>query len=332
MADNNFNSILVSVIMCVYNTPHDFLLESVNSVLSQTYDNFEFIIVDDYSSTDLYIDNVFKDNRIKIIRNDKNHGPSYSRNVAIDASRGKYIAILDSDDISLPTRLEKQVRFMEDNPDVAVCGTWFKFIGDKTHEVKRVIDDNEYYRCCLLFGNSPTMLNPSVMIRKEMLDKQRIRFDEELRYGEDYKLWYQLSKIGRVTNLKEILLYYRVHEKQATRSWQYTSKSNIKENRVEREILNELEVDFSSKEYDIFLTSFKSNYFKPIHYIQLLERLLNANKKSKIYNQEKLVIRVHEQWISVIQNIKNPFKFFKLFINQKGHRKEILKIKLKQFF
>lgn len=145
---------------------------------------------------------------------------------------------------------------MEDNPDVVVCGTWFKLIGDKTHEVKRVIDDNEHYRCCLLFGNSPTIINPSVVIRKDILDKCHIRFDEELRYGEDYKLWYQLSKIGRVTNLKEVLLYYRVHEKQATFNNSKNRQSAKSDNKVKQEMMDELGVNLSIDEQDSYLTLF----------------------------------------------------------------------------
>lgn len=332
MIDNGQNKILVSVIMCVYNTPQEFLLESVNSVLSQSHSNFELIIVDDNSSTYLFDNDVFKDNRIKIIHNDKNHGPSYSRNIAINTSKGKYIAILDSDDISLSTRLEKQVKFMEDNPDVVVCGTWFKFIGGKNHEVKRVIDDNEYYRCCLLFGNSPTIINPSVIIRKDVLDKHNIRFDEELRYGEDYKLWYQLSKLGRVTNLKEVLLYYRVHENQATFNNFKNRQSAKNDNKVKQEMMEELGVNLTLEEQDLLFNFIHSNKWNANKYIELLNRIVEANKKSKKYNQERLELRVHEQWISAIQNVKNPFKVIPLLTKQKGHRKEVLKIKLKQLF
>ena len=179
---------IVSVIMCVHNTKEDFLLEAVNSILGQTLSDLELIIIDDASTNDLFTNDVFKDERIKILKESINHGPAYCRNIGIRNSCGKYIAIMDSDDVALPNRLEAQVNFLEKNDEYVACGTWFKFIGEKDHEVKRLIDDNDYYRCSLLFGNVPTILNPSVMIKKIILSFNGISFDEQLIYGEDNKI------------------------------------------------------------------------------------------------------------------------------------------------
>ena len=330
--EKDYNSILVSVIMCVYNTDQRFLIDAVKSILAQTHSFLELIIVDDCSSLNLYDNIIFENNKIKILRNDKNYGPSFSRNRAIDVCKGEYIAIMDSDDISLPMRLEKQVAFMENNPDVVACGSWFKFIGDKSHEVKRNINDHEYYKCCLLFGNSPTILNPSVMIRKATLGKHKIRFDEKLRYGEDYKLWYELSKIGRVTNYEEILVFYRVHNNQATYKNHLVRRSAKSDSVVKKEMMNELGVELSPVEEDVLFNFIYSKKYNPNLYIKLLNRLLNANRTTKIYDQNKLMMRVHEQWILTIQNVKNPFKFICLFFSQKGMRKELIKIKVKQLF
>lgn len=103
---------------------------------------------------------------------------------------------MDSDDYSLPERFERQVSYLEQNQDIAVVGTWFSYFGSRTEEVKRYIDDTEYYRCCLLFGNAPTILNPSTMIRKSFLDKYNIKYDRRLKKAEDYKMWVQLSERG----------------------------------------------------------------------------------------------------------------------------------------
>lgn len=327
---NNFNSVLVSVVMCVYNTPKEYLFDAVKSILNQTHNNLELIIVDDYSTADLYTDDIFKDKRITILKNDKNYGPSYSRNRALDIAKGKYIAIMDSDDISLPNRLEKQIEFMESNPDVVVAGSWFKYFGIKNRDIKRNVDDNEYYKCCLLFGNSPTVLNPSVMIRKEILDNNYIRYDEELRYGEDYKMWYQLSKLGRITNIKEVLVHYRTHEKQATHNYLQERKNDSTCNKVQSEMINELRLDLDEYEKDLFFNFIHAKKYNVNKYIEVLNKILEANKVTNIYKQDKLEQRVHEQWISAVQNVKNPFKIVPLIIKQKGKRKEILSIKLKQ--
>ena len=132
------NSILVSVVMCVYNTPKDYLYEAVKSILNQTHENFEFFIVDDCSEEDLFKNTLFNDERISIIHLNKNSGPAVARNIAIDRAKGKYIAIMDSDDVSLPERFERQIAFMEKNADVVVCGSWFTQFGDKTNEVRKI--------------------------------------------------------------------------------------------------------------------------------------------------------------------------------------------------
>lgn len=326
----NRESPLVSVVMSVYNTPKEFLFDAVNSILNQTYKNIEFIIIDDCSTLEFYNDPIFLDNRIKIYKNIQNGGVGFCSNKGVALSKGKYVARMDSDDIALPTRIEKQVKFMEEHPDVVACGTWFKFFGIKNHEVKRIIDDNEYYRCCLLFGNSPTLLHPSVVIRKEVLKANNINYDSDLRWGEDYDLWCKLTKVGVVTNYKEVLMNYRIHNNQLTRSDEYPKYKNF--HKVGNKLIKELGADLNEKEKDLFFNYLRSENYSPIQYVHVLDKLIAANKISKIYNENKLMLRVHEQWVSVVQHIKNPFKLLRFLINQKGNRKEVLKIKKSQIF
>ena len=151
------DSVLVSVIMANYKTKIEYLQEAINSILSQTYTNFELLVIDDCSqdgSVD-YIKSI-KDDRIKIFINENNRGPAVTRNRGLEEAKGKYIAIMDSDDIALPTRLEKQVEFMENHTDVFVCGTWFEKFGTINMVRKPIIDDFEYYRCQLLFSGNLT--------------------------------------------------------------------------------------------------------------------------------------------------------------------------------
>lgn len=112
--------------MCVYNTQLEYLVTAVKSILTQNYTNIELIIVDDCSSDDLFKDSVFRDQRIVILRNEKNMGPSFSRNRGILASSGEYVAFMDSDDISTVDRLETQLSFLLDNADYVACSSWYK--------------------------------------------------------------------------------------------------------------------------------------------------------------------------------------------------------------
>ena len=310
------NQILVSVIMCVYNTKIEYLLEAVNSILNQTHSNFELIIIDDCSNIDLFTDPVFLDKKIKILRNNINKGPAYSRNKGLDVAKGKYIAVMDSDDISRPLRLERQVAFLENNPNVFALGTWFSFFGDKNHEVKRVIDDNDYYRCCLLFGNIPTLLNPSVMIRKDALDSHCIRWNESLRISEDYLMWVQLAECGVVTKYKEVLLDYRSHINQSTSK---VNKKRLNSNSwiVKQYQLNKLGINATKKDTDLISCS-KAKSLKQLRQINaFVDKIITANNHIKYYEPTKFEIRCNEYIYSLIQKATNPFLFLILFFSKK---------------
>lgn len=146
--------ISISVVMPTFNTPVEFLEEAVNSILAQTFRDFEFIIIDDCSTDDsrFYLDSL-RDERIRLIRNPENLGVTKSLNIGLKAATGKYVARMDSDDISLPTRFEKQFAFMERNPDVVLCGTNIKSFGVYSSVTNTKVTDMDYYRIITLFTN-----------------------------------------------------------------------------------------------------------------------------------------------------------------------------------
>lgn len=326
----NHENILVSVIMCVYNTPEDYLKEAVLSILNQTHRNLELIIVDDCSDYNLFENHIFNDNRVKIFKNDKNCGPAYSRNKALSVSKGTYIAIMDSDDISLPTRLEDQITFLEENRNVVACGTWYQHIGAKNNIVQKAIDDNEYYRCCLLFGNNPTLINPSAMIRKDVLEQNNIIYDNELRFGEDYKMWVQLAKLGIVTNLKKVLIQYRIHEKQVTKDNARKRQSLKYDAKVKLMQLEEISKDFRDEEKELFVQYYGDKRVKPKDYYNLLGKISDLNKQSNVFNQQKLDLRIAEQWEAKLLCTNNPFKLLSTFFVVKKERNNIISIKFNQ--
>ena len=209
----------VSIIMSVYNG-EEFLHDSVESILSQTFTDFEFIIIDDKSTdktSDILKGYSFKDPRIKIITNEKNLGLTKSLNIGIKESSGEYIARMDADDISYPERLQKQFDFMENNLDYGVVGAWAKVIDNKGN----IVDNFEYeetdkeIKTSLIKWNS--IIHPLVLIRKDILSKVN-GYDESFKYAQDYDLWLRLSKETKFVNLPEYLLYYRISNKSITRS------------------------------------------------------------------------------------------------------------------
>jgi len=204
----------ITIITTVYNC-ENYIEESVQSITEQTFENFEYIIVDDGST-----DNTFsvisrlaaKDKRIIIIRNENNIGRVRSLNISLDRAGGKFIAIQDADDISLPQRLEKQYSFLMNNPEYVLVGADITVINEDGKEISHPVrpEKDQDAKFSLLFRC--TFANPSIMFRKEITDKYNIRYDENFLHAEDFRVISQISRHGKVFNMSEKLVKYRKHE------------------------------------------------------------------------------------------------------------------------
>ncbi len=205
---------LVSVIMATYNEPEKYLRESIESILNQTFKNFEFIIVLDNPNNEkaekIIKEYQQRDKRIVFIKNEKNLGRGASRNKAIDIANGRYIAILDADDIALPQRLEKQFKYMEDNKDVDLLFTWVYFI-DEYGNILREFKPEKYKfkEIRKYFFKEHLTVHPSMMIKSDILKK--IKYDEGLVRSQDYDLWIKcIAKNYKFDVIEEFLLKYRI--------------------------------------------------------------------------------------------------------------------------
>lgn len=237
----------ISVVMPTYNTSVPILKEAVESILAQTFRDFEFIIIDDCSTDDdtcSYLQSL-SDERIRIIRNPFNLGVTKSLNIGLSAARGKYIARMDSDDIALPMRFEKQFAFMEDHPDVIMCGTNVEFFGDRSLVTHGRITDMEEYRIKLLYF-SPGPMHPTVFFNRELLRKYNVSYDETLQYAQDYGIYSDISKCGRMYVLEDVLLRYRFHSSQVSKV--HREKQNACSMLVQEKILKELLGEFTKEE------------------------------------------------------------------------------------
>lgn len=204
----------ISVVVPVYNG-ETYLREAIDSVLSQNLTDFELILVND-GSTDKSEDIIlsYKDPRIVYLKKEKNSGIIDTLNLGLEKSKGKYIVRMDADDVSLPGRFAKQFAFMEAHPVVGAAGTAYRSISEKGSKDFFVATDPEVLRTLLLFNSC--LCHPSVIIRKDILTEHQIRYSDQYKHAEDYDLWVQISKVSQLTNLPEILLNYRHHEKQGT--------------------------------------------------------------------------------------------------------------------
>ena len=203
---------LISVLLPVYNAEL-FIEEALQSVLSQTYTNFECIIIDD-ASTDKSVEIIksFNDNRIILIEKEQNTGYTKNLNYGITVAKGKYIARMDADDISLPTRFEKQINQFESNPSLVVCGTIFQIIDSD----KIIYNPETHDAIKLAMLKDSAIGHPTAMIKSSVLKNNSINYDPTYEPAEDYNLWVKLLAHGEFYNIQEVLFLYRVHENQVS--------------------------------------------------------------------------------------------------------------------
>ncbi len=202
----------VSVVMSVYNGEL-YLREAVDSILNQSFTDFEFIIVDDGStdaSPGVLAACAKRDRRIRLLRNASNLGLIPSLNNGLQVACGEYVARQDADDVSLPKRLVLQVQFLDKHPEIGALGTWMTNV-DKTGRrvVWKTPTSHAVIRWSLLFSTS--MAHASVMMRRSLLDGDT-PFRPEMLHAEDYDLWSRLSEKAKLANLPECLYLRREHE------------------------------------------------------------------------------------------------------------------------
>ena len=197
----------VSVIMPVFNCD-PYINEAIDSILNQTFVDFELIIIDD-GSTDKTYDFLLSidDPRIRLVRNTTNFGIVTSLNRGIELARGEYIARMDGDDIAFPERFAKQVARMESDLTLGVCGTWVITIGESPGQLWKNPIRHDDIEAELIFNSA--VYHPTVFLRRSIIEKFNIFYSSEFPFAKF--LWSRLVKITKVENLNEPLVYYRIH-------------------------------------------------------------------------------------------------------------------------
>lgn len=198
--------------MPVYNVSA-FVTEAVKSILNQTYTDFELLIIND-GSTDKTWDEVLKitDKRILLVENEKNIGLANTLNRGVELARGKYIARMDGDDISMPDRLEKQYKLLENNPDIDICGAGYEFFGSRNYKVIYP-EKHENIKIGLFFGCC--MIIP--LFRRSSIIESNLRYDQQYFPAEDYRFWTEcITKGLKMYNIPDVLFRYRMHPSQVS--------------------------------------------------------------------------------------------------------------------
>ena len=305
------NTVDITVFIALYNA-EKYIEKTLNSLLCQTFNNFEILIIND-ASTDNSVEIVkqFKDNKIRLLHNESNKGICYTRQRGVEEAKGKYIAIIDSDDIAMPSRLENQFDFLENNPEIVLCGTDAQFIDEHDKEINHIHYINhqpELIKIRLLFANQ--FINSSVLIKKKAIlnvggYKKSI--------AEDYDLFVRIAEKYKTTNLNKKLVSYRMH--------------NVSDSRTKKELYSVAEKEILGYQYE------KLKIEKDLEYIpyllfhgnaKLIEKkdlyvffntILKNNNLLKIYDEilfKNIFLKI---WIELILHHKNCYQTWKLFLH-----------------
>lgn len=267
---------LISVLMPVYNTKEEYLRASIESILNQTFTDFEFIIVNDGSTNNAEeVILSYKDNRIKYVKQE-NQGIVGALNNAWSKASGKYIARMDSDDIAYPERFAKQVNFLEENPEYSLVGSWAKIIPSKNIiKLPQDIKIMDLLADCMF-------IHPSIMFNKADFEKFNLQYETGFEYAEDYCLYANAVKHLKMTNLQEVLLNYRVYpENSSSKNRNVRIRSSFK---VQDLILENLSNDKNLQEKILDLA-----YLKKRKKNKFTESIFSIKNLYKNWTKYKLV-------------------------------------------
>ncbi len=293
----------ISVLMPVYNAK-SFLSQAINSVLDQTFKDFEFVIIND-GSTDNSKDIIFSynDPRIKYVENEKNIGVVSTLNKGVGYCTGRYIIRMDADDICSPTRFEEQITFMEKHPKVGLCGSWITLIDESNNVTGNNLSQvkSEFIKIHQLF--SVPFNHPSIIAKADLLKQNRY---EHVIAAEDYDLWSRLEDKTEFANIPKYLLQYRWHQTNVSKEKadiQQKSKDSIILRQLQKLGVTPTEEEFRIHKLSFSLFSFDGKTENQLGNDDLLKtsqwfkKLLKTNKKQKRYKNSYFVAFLWTRWI-----------------------------------
>lgn len=286
----------VSVVMPCFNN-EKFVAAAIDSLLKQTFKDFELIVVDD-GSTDLspQIINAFQDKRIRYFRLDKNMGNYTARNAGIRLATGKYICMMDADDISLPHRLHKQVHFMEKNKNIGCIGALSDTIDQDGIKIKiKNRRPFNYPALKVALFKDNYLLQSTIMIRNGLIKKYNLWYNESFRYSGDYDFTVRCAEKFPVCNLNEILVQYRVHPSQISSSKR--QEQMLAADKVRLNQLKTLEVAPDEDDIHLHLKLMNGMLLDKNELqsaVNWLNRVIEGNASKKIYNEKLLFFFLQE--------------------------------------
>jgi glycosyltransferase involved in cell wall biosynthesis len=293
------NNPRVTVLMPVYNG-EKYLREAIDSILNQTFTDFELLIINDGSTDESQkIIESYNDKRIRLVNNETNLKLIETLNKGLKLAKGEYIARMDCDDIAMPDRFKTQVDYMDSHKDVGVCGSYIKtFITGNKPRTRKLYTDSNEIRCTYLFWGC--MAHPSVMLKKKLFSDNNLEYSKDFIHAEDYELWSRCLKLFNITNLPVPLLMYRVHKNSIgnANSGQQI-ESTVKSMLI---YLKNFGIDFTEDEFEIhkLVSFYKTLEYKDRDDLKKAERWLNRlliyNSQAEVLNQRAFLKIIADNW------------------------------------
>ena len=287
----------VSVVMAVHNEQPSYLQQSFASMFRQTYHEMELIVVDDAS--DDKCQEVIRDlcknkDNIKVVRNETNQGLTKSLNRGIELAEGEFFARMDADDISMIDRIERQVAYLIEHPDIDIVGTGVVSFGTENIFMSPAFGFNNDDAQCNLFFSS-TLCHPSVMMRISFLDRHNLRYDENIKKGQDYDLWERASVYGKIAVMRDVLLFYRTHASQITNTNRADQDSSA--DMVRKRRLNRIGIEVSDREYKChkILASGVNKTIEVSEVETWIKKIIDHNIQGHFVNERSLINNLRER-------------------------------------
>lgn len=317
---NRYDQPKVTVLMPVYNGA-PYLAEAIQSVLQQTFTDFEFLIIDDGSTDNsAAVIQKFHDTRIRLFQNSTNLGLVASLNMGIKLAHGEFIARMDADDVCLPERLALQVAFMKAHREIGICGTWVEVIGEQSGQILRYPTDPDAIKCAHLFG--PALAHPTVMLRSKLLNETKLLYDPSYKHAEDFELWVRAAECTSLANIGKVLLYYRLNPQQVSK--RHSEEQNFTAERVRAAQLCTLGIYPSDEELyihrSISLLQFETDRLFVENVEEWFCKLINTNMESKVYSESALFSVLCDRWFEVCDAVTElgPWTLKKYFLSPLG--------------
>jgi glycosyltransferase involved in cell wall biosynthesis len=305
MAESDDNTPTLSIIMPAYNAENH-IYEAVESILAQSYSDFELVVIND-GSTDrtAEIINYFNDDRISLLNNDSNRGIVFSRNRGILHARGRYIAPFDADDIARRDKFDKQISFLEANPEYGLIGSWAQIIdaqGKRKNNKWKVNASAERIPAIMLFRNY--FVHSAVVLRREAIPVDG--YAEGFDTVEDYRMWASVVRSWKIWNYPDYLVKYRLHNLSITQS--KSARLPEKDKMVFRFLYEPLQIDMDEHRLSLLQTIKSDSPIKEEQTLKDIEAflllLIKQNNELGLYDSKQLRKVVLNRWLKTCQKAR----------------------------